>query len=77
MEFLESFYIIGAYVRTTNQDGKSIIDIPRLWNKFMSEGLINTIPNKIDDKIYCVYAEYDSDHLNPYTTILGWNQFFS
>jgi predicted transcriptional regulator YdeE len=70
-EKLEKFYVIGISVRTTNENGKAGIDIPELWNKFMSENLIEKIPNKIDNTIYCIYTEYEKDYTKPYTTILG------
>lgn len=70
-ETLKDFYVIGISVRTTNENGKAGIDIPELWNKFMSENLIEKIPNKIDNTIYCIYTEYEKDYTKPYTTILG------
>jgi len=37
----------------------------------MSEGVLEKIPNKLDNTIYCIYTEYEKDHTKPYTTILG------
>jgi predicted transcriptional regulator YdeE len=68
---IQKFSVIGISIRTTNENGQSGNDIPALWNKFMSEGIIEKIPNKIDSSIYCVYTEYEKDHTKPYTTILG------
>lgn len=68
---LEKFYIIGISVRTTNENGQAGKDIPELWNKFMSENLMDKIPNKIDSSLYCIYTEYEKDYTKPYTTILG------
>lgn len=68
---LESFKVIGISVRTTNQNGQAGKDIPALWDKFMSEGILEKIPNKVDPTIYSIYTDYESDHLNPYTTVLG------
>ncbi len=70
-ETLKEFYVIGISVRTTNENGRAGIDIPELWNKFMSENLIEKIPNKIDNTLYCIYTEYEKDYTKPYTTILG------
>ena len=47
MEKLEQFYLIGISVRTSNENGQAMTDIPALWNKFMSENWIEKIPNKI------------------------------
>lgn len=68
---LEQFQIIGISVRTTNENEQAMKDIPALWNKFMTEHILQKIPNKIDDTIYCVYTHYEKDHTKPYTTILG------
>ncbi|MCC9071086.1 GyrI-like domain-containing protein [Flavobacterium sp. F-65] len=68
---IDTFFIIGLSVRTTNENGQSGTDIPALWNKFMTENTIENIPNKIDNSIYCIYTEYEKDYTKPYTTILG------
>jgi predicted transcriptional regulator YdeE len=68
---IEKFSVIGISVRTTNENGQSGIDIPVLWNTFMTAGILERIPNKIDHSIYCIYTDYEKDHMAPYTTILG------
>lgn len=68
---VQSFNIIGIAVRTTNENGQSAIDIPQLWNRFLSENLISQIPNKVGDTLYCIYTDYEKDHTRPYTTLLG------
>lgn len=68
---IQKFSVIGISVRTTNESGQSSQDIPALWNKFMTEGIAEKIPNKVDNSIYCIYTEYEKDHTKPYTTILG------
>lgn len=68
---INSFAIIGVAVKTSNQNGQSGIDIPVLWNKFMEEAMLEKIPNKIDNTLYCMYTDYEKDHTQPYTTILG------
>lgn len=67
----EKVLIAGLAIRTTNENGQSATDIPALWQKFFSEGIMNKIPGKIDDTIYCIYTDYEKDHTRPYTTILG------
>lgn len=66
-----SFQLIGISIRTTNENGQSANDIPALWEKFMSEALIEKIPNRVNDTLYCIYTNYEKDHTKPYTTILG------
>jgi predicted transcriptional regulator YdeE len=68
---IKSFNIVGIAVRTTNANGQSGIDIPALWDKFISEGIVDKIPNKIDNAVYSVYTEYEGDFTKPYTTVLG------
>ncbi|MCD4747573.1 MAG: GyrI-like domain-containing protein [Bacteroidales bacterium] len=68
---IEPFKVIGISVRTTNENGQSAIDIGELWNKFMSEGIVEKIPNKIDNTIFSIYTDYESDYTKPYTTLLG------
>jgi len=68
---IESFKIIGISVRTTNENDQGAKDIPALWGKFMNEQTLPAIPNRVDDTVYCLYAEYEGDETKPYTTILG------
>ncbi|MCU0386960.1 MAG: effector binding domain-containing protein [Flavihumibacter sp.] len=63
--------IIGITVRTSNAAGASGTDIPELWNRFISEGMLTKVTNRINDTIYCVYTEYEGDYTQPYTTLLG------
>ena len=37
----------------------------------MSEGVLQQIPNRIDDTVFSIYTNYQSDHTEPYDTILG------
>ena len=67
---VEQFDIVGIRTRTIN-DGSAAKDIPALWNRFMSENILENIPNKVDNTIYCLYTEYDGDHTQPYDVVLG------
>ncbi|BFO68614.1 GyrI-like domain-containing protein [Chryseobacterium sp. KCF3-3] len=68
---IEPFKVIGISVRTTNENGQAGKDIPVLWEKMISEDILNSIPNKIDNTIYSIYTDYEKDHTKPYTTVLG------
>ena len=68
---IEPFSIIGISVRTTNENNQTAIDIGALWKKFMTEDVLQNIPNKISDDILSIYTNYESDHTKPYDTILG------
>ena len=71
MEKSEQFSVIGISTRTTNENGQSAQDIPKLWNKFLTENIAEKIPNKADNTVYCIYTDYEKDYTKPYTTILG------
>lgn len=68
---IEPFNIIGISIRTTNENGQASKEIAELWGKFMSESILAKIPNKVDNEIYSLYTDYESDHRKPYTAILG------
>lgn len=68
---IEPFKVIGISVRTTNENGQAGKDIPVLWEKMISEDILNSIPNKIDNTVYSIYTDYEKDHTKPYTTVLG------
>ncbi|NQX81087.1 MAG: effector binding domain-containing protein [Flavobacteriaceae bacterium] len=68
---VKAFKVIGISIRTTNENGQAAKDIGELWNRFFSEGVLDKIPNKVDNTIYSIYTEYESDHTKPYTTVLG------
>lgn len=68
----ESFYVIGIEARTNNKkemgpDGL----IPKLWDQFMKESLIEKIPYKVDHSIIAAYTEYESDMNGDYIFFLG------
>lgn len=67
----QAFKIIGLSIRTTNQDNQATKDILNLWQEFLSEDVVNQIPNKLSLEIYSIYTDYEGDHMAPYTVILG------
>lgn len=68
---VNAFKVIGIAIRTTNENGQAAIDIPQLWNRFLSEGLIARIPDQLSNDIYNIYTDYELDHTKPYTVLLG------
>lgn len=68
---IKPFKVIGISVRTTNENGQAAKEIADLWNRFMNEKVLDAIPNKIDNTVYSLYTDYESDHTKPYTAILG------
>lgn len=53
------------------ENGKAAKDIPLSWQQFMNENILSKIPNKIDNTVYSLYTNYESDDMHPYTTIIG------
>jgi predicted transcriptional regulator YdeE len=68
---VNSFFITGIAIRTTNENGASANDIPQLWNKFLSEKIAEQVSGKTNNDIYCLYTDYEKDFTKPYTVILG------
>ena len=66
-----AFYLTGVSVRTINQNGQSKKDIMALWTRFMTDNLVQQIKDRVSDDIYCVYTDYEGDHLDFYTAVLG------
>ncbi|MBK6265089.1 effector binding domain-containing protein [Marivirga sp. S37H4] len=68
---IEPFQVIGIAVRTTNENEQAAKDIAQLWDRFMSENILDAIPNKIDNTVYSLYTDYEGDHTQPYTAMLA------
>jgi predicted transcriptional regulator YdeE len=63
--------IVGIMCRTSNAPEAGPKDIPRHWQKFVSEGVSNNIPNKASDDVLAVYCEYEGDYTKPYSFLIG------
>lgn len=68
---IEPFKLIGIGLRTTNENNQAAKEIAGLWQRFMGENIMAQIPNKIDNTIFSLYTDYEGDHTQPYTAILG------
>jgi predicted transcriptional regulator YdeE len=66
-----AFHVIGIFVRTTNVNNKALKDIGDLFGNFVGQNIMEKIPNKMTEDIYCVYTDYETDFNGPYTTIIG------
>jgi len=67
----EALTIVGISVRTSNDPGKGEKDIPALWNRYMEENIGDLIPHKKNETLYGVYTDYEGDHTQPYTLLIG------
>ena len=66
------FTVVGISIRTSNANemsGKGVI--PQQWDRFMKEGLLGKIPNKVNSNILAVYIDYESDANGAYTFMIG------
>ncbi|MCY4781265.1 GyrI-like domain-containing protein [Sphingobacterium sp. UT-1RO-CII-1] len=68
---IKGFKLIGIEVRTTNLNNQAANDLGNLWAKFLSENLLECIPNKLSDEILAIYTDYESDYKGAYAAILG------
>ncbi len=71
MHKVSEHQIVGISMRTSNAAGQAGTDIPGLWQKWMSENCIESIANKKGSDVYCIYTEYEGDHNEPYTVVIG------
>ena len=60
---MNNFKIIGISTQTTNENGQSIQDVEALWNRFWNENIVAQVPNKVNEDIYAVYTDYESDYM--------------
>ena len=68
----KGFTVVGISTRTSNAkeaSGEGIIG--KQWERFMKEGLLAKIPNKVDSNIVVVYSGYESDANGAYDYTIG------
>jgi predicted transcriptional regulator YdeE len=66
------FIVIGISIRTSNAEemsGRGVIS--QQWDRFVKEGQLNKIPDKVDSNILAVYTDYESDANGAYTFMIG------
>jgi predicted transcriptional regulator YdeE len=68
---LSMFFIAGLAVRTINKDGQADKDIGNLWQTFTANNMADSLEERESNELYCVYTDYESDHNDYYTAILG------
>jgi predicted transcriptional regulator YdeE len=68
----DAFEVIGIQVRTNNaKEASGDGAIPKQWQRFFAEGILNQIPEKTDQAITVVYTNYASDWNGDYDYTLG------
>ena len=63
--------VIGIECRTSNDSHAGPQDIPRLWQKFYADDVLSKIPNKASEEVIALYCDYEGDHTQPYTCVIG------
>jgi predicted transcriptional regulator YdeE len=60
--------IVGLSDRVSNADAYKIGD---LWRRFHAMGDGDAIPARTSDAAYAVYCEYEGDHTQAFTAVIG------
>ena len=68
---LSEFHLVGIEVRTSNANSEAMRDIPALWQRFDEEGVCDKIPGRVGDEVFALYTDYEGDHTQPYTLLIG------
>ncbi len=67
-----AFDVIGIEVRTNNaQEATSGGAIPQQWQRLYMQGVLDQIPDRLDQSVVAVYTKYASDWNGDYNYILG------
>ncbi|MEV0384136.1 effector binding domain-containing protein [Nonomuraea sp. NPDC050643] len=65
--------VVGFAVRTTNAEevdpGRA--KLPTLWQRTGAPGAFAHVPGRLDENLYAVLTDYESDHNGAYTQIVG------
>ena len=68
VQYESSFTVVGIATRTSNSRAH---EIGALWRRFYETGLAGQIESRVDDFIYSIYSEYESDHTGGFTVLIG------
>jgi predicted transcriptional regulator YdeE len=69
---IPGFLVIGIEARTSNpKEATADGSIPRQWQRFFRERILDQIPAKAGSNIYAIYSDYASDHSDEYTFVIG------
>lgn len=66
-----SIQVIGIECRTSNTLEAGPYDIPKHWEKFYKDDIMNRIPNKTSNEIIALYCDYEGDYTQPYSLVIG------
>ncbi|MET8139733.1 effector binding domain-containing protein [Sphaerisporangium sp. NPDC005288] len=65
--------VVGYAVRTSNaaEADPSRAQLPVLWGRAGAPGAFAHVPGRIDENLYAVMIDYESDHQGAYTQVVG------
>lgn len=64
----DGFRVIGFQIRASNENPAALGGV---WEQFLKGGGAAQIGSRLSDDIVAVYCEYEGDHEQPYTFLLG------
>ncbi|MEU4575840.1 MULTISPECIES: effector binding domain-containing protein [Nonomuraea] len=69
----DEMLVVGFAVRTTNADemDPARAKLPALWQRAGAPGAFAHVPGRVDENLYAVLTDYESDHHGAYTQIVG------
>jgi predicted transcriptional regulator YdeE len=66
------FAVIGIEARTTNsKEATAEGIIPKQWQKFFQEGILDKIPDKSGQNVYALYTDYVGGRNGEYSFVIG------
>ncbi len=69
---LPAFTVVGIARRTSNADGRSMLDIQAAWTDFLQQNAAAKIRNRsFPPAMYAVYSDYASDWRGEYSYLIG------
>ncbi|NMB79742.1 MAG: GyrI-like domain-containing protein [Methanomicrobiales archaeon] len=66
------FSVVGVSRRTCNADGRSVADIPAVWQDFLSQNAAAKIKHRsLPPAMFAVYSDYEADWTKEYSFLIG------
>lgn len=68
---VSEFKVVGIEARIANVGDSAGKEVEAIWGRFWGEDIRNKIPNSLNEDIYAIYTNYESDFKGAYTLIIG------
>jgi predicted transcriptional regulator YdeE len=65
--------VVGFVVRTTNAEemDPARARLPALWKRAGAPGAFAHVPGRVDENLYAVLTDYETDHNGAFTQVVG------